>query len=141
VRFYLLSDSRRALIVWRIHPDWYVPDDHIPLIPYCSISERSICPVSRTRYHDMDIGTSFDQYMSQSQYSAPHRSHSPIRELWWIITICTHDRCRYTPLNLSAYGIQATESLRYTPREEACHLLKKIPFEFERDFAIHRCAQ
>ena len=124
MRLHLLSDHWRTRILRSSHTRVYLSRDHISWIPDCSIRQGSLCPISRTRYHSLDTHTGFDQYMSQSQYSPPHWSDSPIYQLWWIVSVFSHDRYRDTPLDLSTYGVSTTESLRYPPCQATSHILK-----------------
>ena len=134
MRFYFLGDCRRTLILRSHHVDRDISDDHSSRIPHCSFSERSICEISRTRYHYLDTHPSVDQYRSQSQYRPTHWRYSSIRQLWWIIIICSDDWCWDTPLDLPTYGIQASESIRNITSQKTSDILKKIPSEFGRDF-------
>ena len=136
MRLYFLGNCRGARFPRSHHIDRDISDDHTSRISDCSVCEGSICEISRTRYHYLDTYPSLDQYRSQSQYRPTLGCDPPIRQLWWIITICPHDRCRDTPLYLSPYGVQATESVGDTTSQKTSHVLKKflLPSTREKEF-------
>ncbi len=138
MRLHILSDCRGARVFWGHHTDRDISDDHTSRIPHCEVGEGSICEISRTRYHYLDTDPGLDQYRSQSQYRPTHGCDPPIRQLWWIITLRPHDRSRDPPLDLSTYGVQASELVRNPKGQTTSHLLKKSLSKLKGIFFIHR---
>jgi hypothetical protein len=109
VRLHILSDRGGAWVYWSVYCDRYLFYDRISWISDRQISEGSICPVCCIRDNYPHIRPGRDQYRGQPQHRPPHRSYSPIRQLWWIISPLYARLCRHPPLDISTSRVSPTE--------------------------------